>query len=55
MFNGRSVVVATMNTHIFDYSMKTERVTVTFYVQRYSAEKIQLDTSLQSLMNKVEK
>lgn len=55
VFDGRSVVVATENTPFkMEYSMKTERVTVTFYVQRYSAEKIPVDTSLQSLMNQSE-
>ena len=55
VFNGRSVVVATKNTpFIMDYSTKTERTTVTFYVQRYSAEKLAIDTGLQALMNQGE-
>lgn len=53
VFNGRSIVVVTNNTPFtMDYSMKTERLTVTFFVQRYTAEKLAIDTSLQALMNR---
>ena len=39
VFNGRSVVAVTNKTpFIMNYLMKTERVTVTFYVQRYTTD-----------------
>ena len=53
MFSGRVVVALTANTPFkMDYSMKSERVTVTFYVQRYTADDLAIDTSLQAIMNK---
>ena len=55
VFNGRAVVALTPNTpFVIDYSMKSERVTVTFYVQRYTADDLAVDSSLQALMNKTE-
>ena len=52
VFNGRSVVALTDKTpFIMNYSMKTERVTVTFYVQRYTKDDFPVDVSLQALMN----
>ena len=52
VYNGRSQVVVTQSTALtMSYSMKTERLTVTFYVQRYMAEHFPEDTSLQALMN----
>lgn len=52
VFDGRSVVVVTDKTpFIMSYSMKTERVTVTFYVQRYTKGDLPVDVSLQALMN----
>ena len=52
VFNGRSVVAVTNKTpFIMNYSMKTERVTVTFYVQRYTKDDFPVDVSLQALMN----
>ena len=55
VFNGRAVVALTLNTpFVMDYSMKTQRVTVTFYVQRYTADDLAVDSSLQALMNKTE-
>lgn len=55
LYNGRSVVVVTKNTPFtMDYSMKTERVTISFYVQRYTSDRLAVDTSLQTLMNRVE-
>lgn len=51
-YNGRSVVVVTTNTPFtMEYSTKTERLTTTFYVQRYTAQKLAIDSSLQTLMN----
>lgn len=50
VFNGRSVVVVTDKTpFIMNYSVKTERVTVTFCVQRKGD--LPVDVSLQALMN----
>ena len=55
VFNGRSIVVATRNTPFtMNYSMKTERLTITFYVQRYTANRLAIDTSLQTLMNRTD-
>ena len=52
VFDGRSVVVVTDKTpFIMHYSVKTERVTVTFYVQRYKKGDLPVDVSLQALMN----
>ena len=52
VFNGRSLVVVTRNTPFkMDYYMKTERLTVTFYVQCYTKSDFPVDTSLQALMN----
>ena len=52
VFDGRSVVVVTDKTpFIMNYSMKTERVAVTFYVQRYTKGDFPVDVSLQALMN----
>ncbi|XP_068748545.1 uncharacterized protein [Montipora capricornis] len=55
VFHGRSLVVVTRNTPFkMDYYMKTERLTVTFYVQRCTADDFPVDTSLQALMNRPE-
>ena len=52
-FDGRSVVAVTKNTPFtMHFSMKTERVTVTFYIQRYTQDDLAIDTSLQALMNR---
>ena len=52
VFNGRSAVAVTDKTpFVMNYSMKTERVTVTFYVQRYTTDDLPVDTSVQALMN----
>lgn len=52
VFDRRSVVVVTNKTpFIMNYSMKTEKVTVTFYVQRYTKDDFPVDISLQALMN----
>ena len=55
IYNGKSVIVVTKYTpFVLEYNMKTERVCVTFYVQRYDGNDLPMDTSLQSLMNRVE-
>ena len=52
VYNGRSAIVVTESTPFcMNYAMKTQRVTVTFYIQRYTAEHFVLDSSLQALMN----
>jgi len=51
-YNGRSVVVIT-ETALFcmDYLMKAQRLTVSFFVQRYTSDDYAIDSSLQALMN----
>lgn len=52
VYNGRSTIVVTESTPFcMNYAMKTQPVTVTFYIQRYTAELFVLDSSLQVLMN----
>ena len=52
VYNGKSQIVVTEGTPLtMSYSTKTERVTVTFYVQRYTDKDFAVDTSLQALMN----
>ena len=52
VYNGRSTIVVTESTPFcMNYAMKTQRVTVRFYIQRYTAEHFVLDSSLQALMN----
>ena len=56
VFDGRSLVVVTRNTPFkIDYQMRAEKVTVTFYVQRYNTDNFPVATSLQALMNRLEK
>ena len=56
LLSARSLVVVTRNTPFkIDYQMRAEKVTVTFYVQRYNTDNFPVDTSLQSLMNRLEK
>ena len=51
-YNGKSTIVASaMTPFCMDYATKKQRVTVTFYIQCYSAQDYAIDTSLQSLMN----
>ena len=53
LYCGRaSVVVGKSTPIIFDYNMKQERLTLTFYVQRYNKEDFCLDLRLQALINK---
>ena len=52
VYKGRSAVVVCGNTPFtLDYSLKNQKVTVTFYIQRYTAEDFAIDASLQRLMN----
>ena len=52
VYNGRSTIVVTESTPFcMNYAMKTQRVTVTFYIQRYTAKHFVLDSSLRALMN----
>ena len=52
VYNGRSTIAVTESTPFcMNYAMKTQRVTVTFYIQRYTAEDFVLDLSLQAQMN----
>lgn len=52
LYNGKSTVVVTSYTPLcLDYHTGKELVTVTFYVQRYTADDFVVDSSLQALMN----
>ena len=52
IYNGKSTIVVTESTPFcMSYDMKTQRVIVTFYIQRYTAEHFVIDSSLQALMN----
>ena len=52
VYNGRSAIVVTGSTPFcMNYAMKAQRVTVTFFIQRYTAEHFVVDSSLQALMN----
>ena len=51
-YKGRSAVVVSNNTpFIFDFNLKSQKVTVTFYIQRYTADDFVVDSTLQNLMN----
>ena len=52
VYNGRStIVVSEFTPFCIEYAMKSQRATITFYVQRYSADDYAIDANLQSLMN----
>ena len=52
MYNGKSMIVVSASTPFtMDYIMKTQKVSVLFYIQRYTADNYALDTSPQTLMN----
>ena len=51
-YNGRGVVVVITTTPLcLDYNVTKETVTLSFYVQRYTADDFVVDASLQALMN----
>ena len=51
-YSGRAAVVVSKTTPIiFDYSMKQEKLTILFYVQRYNKDDFSLDATLQALLN----
>ena len=52
VYKGRSAVAISQTTPLcFDYNFKNQKVTVTFYIQRYTAQDFVIDSSLQSLMS----
>ena len=54
-FSGKSIVVVTQATPIeIKFSMKHQRITTTFYVQRYDRNGFARDSNLQKLMNLTE-
>ena len=54
-YAGRAAVVVGNSTPlIFDYNMKQEKLTLTFYVQRYNRDDFSLDLRLQALINQEE-
>ena len=51
-YQGRAaVVVGNTTPMLLEYSQKSEKVTVSFYVQRYEKEDFALDAQLQALSN----
>lgn len=53
-YNGKSLAVVTEATPILmDFSKKHQRVTTTFYVQRYDRNGFVKDSSLRKLMNEI--
>ena len=54
-YSGRAAVVVGNSTPlIFDYNMKQEKLTLTFYVQHYNRDDFSLDLRLQGLINQEE-
>ena len=54
-FSGKSIVVVTQATPIeIKFSMRHQRITTTFYVQRYDRYGFAKDSNLQKLMNLTE-
>ena len=54
-YAGRAAVVVGNSTPlIFDYNMKQEKLTLTFYVQHYNRDDFSLDLRLQGLINQEE-
>lgn len=52
LYNGKSVIVVSKSTPFcIDYSMKTQKATVSFYIQRYTADNYAIDSGVQTLMN----
>jgi hypothetical protein len=51
-YSGRAAVVVGKSTPmLFEYNFKQEKLTVTFYVQRYNKDDFSLDLLLQALIN----
>ena len=51
-YSGRAAVVVGKSTPLLlEYNMKQQRLTTTFYIQRYSKENFSLDLHLQALIN----
>ena len=50
-YSGKSIVVTQATPVQMVYSMKQQRVTTTFYVQRYDLSGFAKDSTLQKLMN----
>ena len=51
-YSGRAAVVVGKSTPLmFEYNMKQQKLTTTFYVQRYDKENFSLDLCLQALIN----
>lgn len=46
-----AIVLTESTPFCMNYAMKTQRVTMTFFIQRYTAEHFVVDISLQALMN----
>ena len=52
VYDGHSLVPVTMMTAIrFDYKYDTQKLMISFYVQRYNADNFPMDTTLQKTMN----
>ena len=53
-YSGRAAVVVSKSTPLlFEYNMKQQKLTTTFYIQRYNKEDFSLDLRLQALINKM--
>lgn len=51
-YKGRSAIVVTESTPCtFNFNLRKQKVTVTFFIQRYSSSDFAVDTTLQALMN----
>lgn len=52
-YSGRSAVVVTKNTPMrLDYNRATNRATLSFFIQRYTADEFAIDSQLQKTMEK---
>ena len=53
VFNGIARVLVTEKTPIkLEYHYNTQRVSVTFYIQRYTDQNVAIDATLQYMLNK---
>ena len=51
-YSGRAAVVVGKSTPLLlDYNLKQEKLTLTFYVQRYNKDEFSLDLRLEALIN----